>query len=459
MTLPHHDVDPHHEAAAPLDRSALVAWYDRNRARSRQLFDLLTSDAYYSQPIALRHPIVFYEGHLPAFSFNTLVKRGLGEPGIDARLEQLFARGIDPHEAAGDASDPEQVARQWPSPGTVREFAAECDRRVRAALAHGDIDRPGHPLLDRAEAAYCILEHEALHHETLCYMWHRVPLDQKRQPPGYRPHTTGAVPAQAWITVPAGEVTLGAATEAERFTWDNERAPLTVQVPAFRMQRHDVTNAAFLAFVEAGGYRDERWWSAADWAWRVESRLDHPAFWEHEAGAWFWRGMFARLPLPLAWPVYVSHAEAMAYACWSAGRLPTEAEFHRAAFGAGDAAERRHPWGAAAPTNAHGVFDFASWDPQPAGSHPAGDSASGFADLVGNGWEWTSSLFAPFPGFTPLPSYPEYSADFFDGEHYVMAGASPVTDAAFLRPSFRNWFRPRYPFVYATFRCVQEGTR
>src|SRR6266851_4984658 len=83
-----------------LDRSALTAWYRDNRTRTRAIFDLLADDAYYSQPIALRHPIVFYEGHLPGFSFNTLVKRALGRPSIDARLEALFARGIDPDEGA-----------------------------------------------------------------------------------------------------------------------------------------------------------------------------------------------------------------------------------------------------------------------------------------------------------------------------------------------------------------------
>ena len=105
----------------------------------------------------------------------------------------------------------------------------------------------------------------------------------------------------------------------------------------------------------------------------------------------------------------------------------------------------RYPWGTEPPDATRGVFDFSSWDPEPAGSHPAGRSAWGVDDLAGNGWEWTSSVFAPFPGFRTLPSYPEYSADFFDGEHVVLKGASPATARELLRPSFRNWFRPRYP--------------
>src|ERR1700709_1690695 len=139
------------------DRPTAAAWYRRNRARSRALFDLLADEAYYSQPIALRHPIVFYEGHLPGFSFNTLVKKALGLPSIDPRLEALFARGIDPHESQTTGT---KIAAGWPSRDAARRFADEADARVLDALNREDLDRPGDPLLDRAEAVFCILEHE-----------------------------------------------------------------------------------------------------------------------------------------------------------------------------------------------------------------------------------------------------------------------------------------------------------
>jgi formylglycine-generating enzyme required for sulfatase activity len=149
--------------------------------------------------------------------------------------------------------------------------------------------------------------------------------------------------------------------------------------------------------------------------------------------------MFEALPLPLDWPVYVSHAEASAYARWKGRRLMTEAEFHRASEGA-----------------TPGHADFAGYDPVAAGSFPDTASRWGVHDLIGNGWEWTSTVFAPFPGFAPMASYPEYSADFFDGRHYVMKGASPATARELIRPSFRNWFRGNYPYVYAKFRTVGE---
>ncbi len=156
----------------------------------------------------------------------------------------------------------------------------------------------------------------------------------------------------------------------------------------------------------------------------------------------------------MAWPVYVSHAEATAYARWRGRRLPTEAEFHRAAYGTPAGGERPYPWGDAPPDATRGHFDFHAWDPAPVGSHPAGASAWDVHDLLGNGWEWTSTVFDGFAGFRPMASYPNYSADFFDGQHYVMKGGSPVTARELLRRSFRNWFRPHYPYVYATFRCV-----
>ena len=433
------------------DRGSAIDRYYRNRAHTRALFDLLDDEAYYSRPIALRHPFVFYEGHLPAFSFNTLARRALGEPGIDARLEQLFARGIDPHESRSSAVDP----GTWPSRDEVRQFAHEADRRVVAALEGADLARPGHPLLERAEAVYTILEHEAMHQETLRYMCHRLPMRQKHRPTAYAPLTRGTAPAQQWIAVPAGRARLGVDAGEIPFSWDNERPAFETDVPGFAIERHDTTNAAYLEFIEAGGYREPRWWRPDDWSWIRREAVRHPAFWTKLGGEWQWRGMFEMLPLPRSWPVYVSWAEANAFARWRGARLPSEAEFQRAAYASDGGAQRQFPWGEEPPDLRRGVFDFSSWDPEPAGSHPAGRSAWGLDDLVGNGWEWTSTVFAPFPGFRPLPSYPEYSADFFDGEHAVLKGASPATARELLRPSFRNWFRPRYPHVYATFRCAR----
>lgn len=460
-----------------LDRSSAIDWYLRNRARSRAIFDLIDPSAYYSRPIALRNPIVFYEGHLPAFSIISLIKRGLGGPGVDERLETLFARGIDP-ESEDDAVPRSGAETRWPSRDEVLAFADRADEAIVEALdAGGFSDVAGRPAMHRAEALYTALEHEAMHQETLLYMWHRLPYDQKHKPAGVvyelgdLPPKGGTHTPGGTVRIPSGAATLGADRGRVMFGWDNEFDAHRVAVAAFDIDVHNVTNADFLAFVEAGGYRDSSLWSPENWAWlqQEQEKVEHPTFWvpstraaaaarSGHVDAWYWRGMFEEIPLPATWPVYVSHAEASAYAQWQGRRLPTEPEYHRAAFGepsgTGSGGDREYPWGSEPPEESHGNFDFQAWEPVPVGSRPGGASAWGVHDLVGNGWEWTSTIFGPFAGFTPMASYPEYSADFFDGNHYVMKGGSPATARELLRRSFRNWFRPNYPYVYATFRTV-----
>jgi gamma-glutamyl hercynylcysteine S-oxide synthase len=144
------------------------------------------------------------------------------------------------------------------------------------------------------------------------------------------------------------------------------------------------------------------------------------------------------MPLPLDCPVYVTKCQAEEYARWRGAVLPSEAQFHHASAGVTPSRNT----------------DFRYWDPIPVTADTAPDNVP--AQLVGNGWEWTSSLFAPFGGFEPKPYYTNYSAPFFDGAHYVLKGGSPRTAARLLRPSFRNWFRPSYPYIYATFRLVRQ---
>ncbi len=159
------------------------------------------------------------------------------------------------------------TAFTWPDRATVDAFARAADARVLEALTEADLDQPGHPLLDRAEAVYAILEHEAMHQETLLYMWHRLPHAAKRAPRDYAPRLDAGDERQGDVEVPAGIARLGARRGDIPFGWDNEFPGPEVEVPAFRIQRLDVTNGDYLAFVDAGGYRDARWWSPEDWAW------------------------------------------------------------------------------------------------------------------------------------------------------------------------------------------------
>lgn len=420
------------ETIEKVDREALLDWYRRNRARSAELFGLIAPDAFYERPIPLRHPFAFYEGHIPAFSFLTLNERGLQERPVDERLERLFERGIDP----GSLDDADRHARtDWPSRAEIAAFARACDDRVERALTHARLDDPSVPRLARAQSAYTILEHEPMHHETLMYIVHRLDESKKRRVA--QTFEDRVPPPRRMRSVPAGIATLGAEPNETAFGWDNEFGRHEISVPAFEIMTYPVTNGDWLDFVADGGAP--------------------PPFWVERAGEWRLRGVFEELPLPRSWPVYVSHRLAQTYAAWVQMRLPSEAEYHRAAYGS-HAGERPHPWGDDAPERRHGNFGFQRFDPEPVDAHPDGASAWGVCDLVGNGWEWTGTRFEPFPGFAPMASYPQYSADFFDGKHFVMKGASPVTAAELVRRSFRNWFYDDYPYMYAKFRCVATAS-
>lgn len=409
-------------------RVDFLDWYRRNRERSSFLFDTIDPRAYFSRPIPLRHPIAFYEGHLPAFSFITLARDTGGIPPMDAKLEKLFQRGIDPSDERAAAA---QSISAWPTRDEIRAFGRACDEPVIACLRKAQAAASDSRLV---QAAYTILEHEQMHHETLLYIFHRVPLDMKRKPSNGAAPNDGPVPSPSRVRVEAGTATLGARRGSIPFGWDNEFEETHVDVPAFEIGAFSVTNADYLEFVKAGG--------------------SPPPFWVERDGAWFSLGMFEEVPLRLGWPVYTTRDQAAAYAAWKDARLPTEAEYHRAAYGQPGGGERPQPWGDQPPSDNRGNFDFRLWDPEPVGAHPAGASAWGVHDLVGNGWEWTSTPFGPLPGFTPMATYPQYSADFFDDQHYVVKGASPVTSRELIRRSLRNWYRPNYPYVYAKFRCV-----
>ena len=409
-----------------VDRGDLRLYYLRNRNRSAELFATVDPAAYYERPIDLRLPFVFYEGHLPAFSFNKFIREALGGPSVDAHLEKLFERGIDPDDVETAQT---LVKKPWPERRRVAEFAAACDGAILDAFANAKIDAKA------AQAAYTILEHEELHHETLLYLIHRLPLASKRTIGRTRPVAEREPIATGRVTVAAGLATIGVKRDAVAFGWDNEFEETRVSVPQFEIDVNNVTNGQWLEYVRAGG--------------------PVPSFWIERDGGYGLVGQFEETSsLPLTWPVYVTQAQAAAYAAWRGARLPTEAEYHRAAFGTPDGSERAFPWGDEAPTSKHGNFDFRRYDPESVGIVEAGKSAWGVYDLVGNGWEWTSTEFEPLPGFTPMPSYPEYSADFFDGKHYVCKGASPVTSRSLVRRSLRNWYRADYPYVYATFRTV-----
>jgi gamma-glutamyl hercynylcysteine S-oxide synthase len=438
------DIDAEHEL---LERLAEA------RLRTDELFGLLRPDSFYERPIPERHRIIFYLGHLEAFDWNLLRSRVLEAQVFDPEFDRLFAFGIDPVGGGLPSDQP----TDWPGVEDVRRYVGRVRQTLDAKLAssiHSDSkfsdEFPAGLLLNVA------VEHRLMHAETLTYMLHQLPIDRK-VPQTRQPESIFPTVEPAMVEIPAGSTTLGLPRGDDSvFGWDNEYEAHLVSVPAYAIDWYKVTNRQYLEFMDAGGYENQALWNAADWNWKNKHSISHPAFWKRTNEDWYYRTMFREVPLPLDWPVYVSHAEAAAYARWTKNSLPTEAQWHRAAYGSRDGFERPYPWGSEPPSGKRGNFDFRGWNPTPVNAFPEGQSAFGVADLLGNGWEWTSSQFEPFPGFKPFPFYPGYSADFFDGKHYVLKGGSAGTAACMLRRSFRNWFQPHYQYVYASFRCVSN---
>ncbi|HWO87653.1 MAG TPA: SUMF1/EgtB/PvdO family nonheme iron enzyme [Gemmatimonadales bacterium] len=424
------------------ERVALLGRLEAAWQRSDLIFDLLDPKALLVRPIALRQPFIFYVGHLAAFAWNQVIGGLLARASTHAELDQLFARGIDP--VGVDAWKPEH-AQQWPEYSDVLRYRDRVRLAIRRSFDDVEALVGSDVLAANGRVYQLVIEHELMHHETLLYMVQQLDRTLRRHPPRLPEPRFGGGATQGQVGIAGGRVVLGESFEQVPFGWDNEFPCIETEVDGFRMDRTAVRNGEWLEFLESGGYLRRELWDAEAWAWRERVGHTHPAFWSRDGERWMYHTLFDSFPLEEVadWPVYVSWAEADAYARWARAELPTEAEFHRAAEASGVA------WG----DSSRGNFDFTNWAPTPVGAY-GGDGA---LDLVGNGWEWTRSRFRPFPGFTAWArTYPGYSADFFDDQHYVMLGASWATDRALVRRRFRNWFQPHYPYVFAKFRCVRR---
>jgi gamma-glutamyl hercynylcysteine S-oxide synthase len=441
----------------PESLSMLQARLREARRQTDALFALLREDTLYDRPIPERHRLIFYLGHLEAFDWNLLGRGAFEFPSFEPEFDKLFAFGIDPV----DGELPDDPPSAWPRQTEIRAYNARVHEKIDAALSAPRVTPP--PFVADGTLLNVAIEHRLMHAETLAYLFHQLPCEKKKSP-GVQAETAAESRPRPNLpnpprmcSIPEGNTTLGMRRgDGGRFGWDNEFEEHTFHVPQFSIRMFPVTNREFLEFMRSGGYDQKSLWNNDDWEWRNAAEISHPLFWQKNGADWDYRAMFAQFPLPLDWPVYVSHAEAAAYARWASQSLPTEAQWHRAAYGTPERSERMYPWGDELPDAKHGNFNFQRWDAAPVYAHPLGESAFGVRDLLGNGWEWTATPFAPFEGFEPFPFYPGYSATFFDGKHFVMKGGSQRTAACMLRRSFRNWFQPHYPYVYAKFRTVEE---
>ncbi len=380
------------------------------RRQTDDLFGSISPEAIYDRPVAERHRLIFYLGHFDAFDWNLLARRAKSENPFHPEFDKLFERGIDP--PAGQS--PRDGIGDWPSRREVEQYTST----ARAWIdSHVDQLDPG--LLQMA------IEHRQMHAETFAYLMHALPYDRKLGK-SVPPVSGRSAPANPMIPIPAGRVTLG--QHAECFGWDNERAAHEVTVPGFEISKFKISNGEYLEFVREGGPLPHFWIQTN------ELRKNE---------AILYRGMFGEIPLPLDHPVWVTWQQAAGYAQWRGLALPTETQWHLASE-------------TTCPEAVRDNFGFHAWDPIAVDAGHETTNGHAPVQMTGNGWEWTRDLFAPFDGFEPHPFYPGYSADFFDGQHYVMKGASPRTASLLARPSFRNWFRPDYPHMYAGFRLVRN---
>ncbi|MGV0644733.1 ergothioneine biosynthesis protein EgtB [Mycolicibacterium sp. XJ2546] len=355
--------------------------------------------------------------------------------------------------------------------------------RLYDAFVHPRADRADLPLLAPTDArAYCrtvrdkvldvldalpdsgsgfnfglVISHENQHDETMLQALNlRVGpplLDGGAALPAGRPGVAGTS-----VLVPGGAFVLGVDAVTEPHSLDNERPAHVVDIPSFRIGRVPVTNGEWQQFIDDGGYSQPRWWSQAGWAHRMQAALVAPQFWNPDGT----RTRFGRVEdiAPNEPVQHISYFEAEAYAAWAGARLPTEIEWEKAcAWDPAVGARRRYPWGASAPTADLANLGGDALRPAPVGAYPAGASAYGAEQMLGDVWEWTTSPLRPWPGFTPM-IYERYSQPFFDGDYQVLRGGSWAVAANILRPSFRNWDHPIRRQIFSGVRLawsVAEG--
>jgi len=417
----------------------LAAQLREARARTCRLTEDLLPGQLMGPRLDIVNPVLWEIGHVAWFHEYWTLRQTHGAAPLIERADRLWDSSNVPHATRWSLDLPDRA-------GTFG-YMTEVLNRQADRLAAG-IDTPARYFYELG------IRHEDMHVEALSYMRQTL---SYAPPEGLgAPPRSGGGALRGDAAVPGGTWRLGS-TPHDGFVFDNEKWAHLVELAPFRIARAAVTNAEFAAFVEAGGYGAREFWSGAGWGWRERARAERPVYWQPKRdGVWTARRHRAIEPLaPDAAVVHVTWFEAEAWCRWAKRRLPTEAEWEAAAVGQPDGGrlaprKRVWPWGDAPPTPAHANLDFA-WDgPVDVGALPAGDSAFGCRQMIGNVWEWTASDFLPFDGFAPDP-YRDYSQPWF-GTRKVLRGGAWATSARIARPAYRNFFTPDRCDVLAGFR-------
>jgi iron(II)-dependent oxidoreductase len=428
----------------------LVDWVRDARQRTIDLVADLPDDKLMGPRIPLINPLLWEIGHMAWFQEKWVLRDVCGEAPIRKDGDALYDSSAVPHDT------------RWELPLPSREDTLAYMRAVRDRVV--EKLRQGTPSdLLLYHTVYSVF-HEDMHTEAFTYTRQTLAYPAPRLlaagEPASIPAAGGALSGDA--EVPGGTLLLGAERD-EPFVFDNEKWAHPVEVEPFAMARAPVTQAEFAAFVDEGGYRDQRFWSEEGWKWRHSAGADHPVYWRREpGGGWQRRDFDTWVPLEPHRPViHVNWYEAEAYCRWAGRRLPTEAEWEAAAATEPAAngrsvsnRKRRFPWGDDPPAPTRVNMDWAAMGCIDVGALPGGDSAHGCRQMMGNVWEWTSTTFGPYPGFTPDP-YKEYSEPWF-GTRKVLRGGAWATRSRMLRNTWRNYFTPDRRDVLAGFRTCRS---
>ncbi|HKC65861.1 MAG TPA: SUMF1/EgtB/PvdO family nonheme iron enzyme, partial [Pyrinomonadaceae bacterium] len=393
-------------------------------------------------------PILWHLAHIGVFEAYWLLQRLNHEPSPDERYERIF----DP------IKTPREESKNLPSRAEMESYLERVRARVLSYLERTEFDE-GNLLLRDGYLFRLVLEHEQQHQETLLYLLHLLDPSKKTRPSeveAINQETPVRYPSNKdeMMSVEEGAFVLGATGDS--FVYDNEMPPHTVHVPAFRIDKYLTTNEEYAEFVASGGYSRREFWSDEGWAWREREGWRHPLYWKEVDGGWRVQTMSDEGALSEHHPVTgISWYEAESYARFRGKRLPSEAEWEKAAsWNAELECKSRYAWGDERPSTRLCNFDSRFWGTTPVGSFPEGASASGCMDMTGNVWEWTGDEFCGYPGFEAFP-YPEYSEVWFDKDHRVLKGGSWATGASVLRTSFRNFFRRHFRIAFAGVRCAE----
>ena len=318
-------------------------------------------------------------------------------------------------------------------------------------------EQPDSPLLEGGFVVNMVAQHEAQHQET---MLQAIALrEDLPYLPAFieesRPAPVASGLVEANVLIPGGAFVMG--TDDRAWSYDNERPGHLVDVPSFRMDVAAVTSGRYLEFIQDGGYRRRELWSDEGWRWRESERAEAPRHWRRESRRYITLVFGRPVPLDSARPVvHVCWHEANAFARWAGKRLPSEAEWEKAAaWDVARGVSRRYPWGSEAPDATRANVDHRCLEPRAAGSYLQGRSPYGCLQMLGDVWEWTASPFLPYPGFVAFP-YRQYSEIFFGQSYRVLRGGSFATAAIVARNTMRNWDFPERRQIFAGFRCAQD---